>query len=418
LLVHEGLNSSTVGGISHEKREIFLHGLFGELIDDIELVPEGIFVRLGRGVRVEFNLSESNRVHHAEGGLEARVSSKVIELSSACHDVEGERRVSGHTDPSVGGVEVFLRDDAIILSLCDSLSHGVVTVVLPDTSEMRFVDGDGLELMGELEVLHLDDLGGKLSKGLVLSAESSSSFFGSGIHSEDDLGLLVGVSERVEFLVSLSLRFGVLEQMSSMSVPSRLGLLVVEKSGRESLSELLVSEPLKRVRLLTRLTLELHGGPFGVEVVHGVVPGSSGVSIIFPAVMLLSGSPVGDSETLEDSTGLSVESDITDTLEHGVGVEVLSVQMHHDIRFLVEFVAVYVLNAEASITGFLDMETIGNKEEIRMNEFDGLRGKLFSSVTGREHKLNPALVSTVSNVVLNGSSDHALAEQATHDELV
>jgi hypothetical protein len=273
----------------------------------------------------------------------------VVELSSACHDVEGERRVSSHTDPSVGGIEVFLRDDTVILSLSNGLSHGVVTVVLPDSSEVRLVDGCGLELMGELEVLHLDDLGGELSKGLVLSTESSSSFFGGGIHSEDDLGLLVGVSERVEFLVSLSLRFGVLEHVSSMSVPSRLGLLVVEKSGRESLSELLVSEPLKGVRLLTRLTLELHGGPFGMEVVHGVVPGGSGVSIILPAVVLLSGSPVGDSETLEDSTGLSVESDITDTLEHGVGVEVLSVQVMHDIRFLVEFVAVYVLNAEAYI---------------------------------------------------------------------
>jgi hypothetical protein len=74
LLVHEGLNSSTVGGVSHELRELFLHGLFGELIDDIKLVPEGVFVRLSRGVRVEFNLSESNGVHHAEGGLEAGVS--------------------------------------------------------------------------------------------------------------------------------------------------------------------------------------------------------------------------------------------------------------------------------------------------------------------------------------------------------
>jgi len=418
LLVHEGLNSSTVGGVSHEVGELLSHGLFGELIDNIKLVPEGLFVGLSGSVRVEFNLAKLDGVHHTEGGLEARVGGDVLDLSSACHDVERVRRVSSHANKLVEGVEIFLRDKASILSSVNSLSHCVVTIMLPDTSEMRFVNSNGIKFVRELHVLHLDDLRSEFSKGLVLSAESSSSFFGSGIHSEDDLGLLVGVSERVEFLVSLSLRFGVLEQVSSMSVPSRLGLLVVEKSGRESLSELLVSEPLKGVRLLTRLTLELHGGPFGVEVVHGVVPGSSGVSIIFPAVMLLSGSPVGDSETLEDSTGLSVESDITDTLEHGVGVEVLSVQMHHDIRFLVEFVAVYVLNAEASITGFLDMETIGNKEEIRMNEFDGLRGKLFSSVTGREHKLNPALVSTVSNVVLNGSSDHALAEQATHDELV
>jgi len=294
----------------------------------------------------------------------------------------------------------------------------VVTVVLPDTSEVRLINSCGLKLMRELKVLHLDDLGGELSKGLVLSAESGSSFFGGGIHTEDDLGLLVGVSERMEFLVSFSFGFRVLEQVTTMSVPSRLGLLVVEKSSRESFSELLISEPLEGVRFLTRLTLELHGGPFGVEVVHGVVPGSSGIGIIFPTIVLLSGSPVGDFETLEESTGLSVESDITDTLKHGVGVEVLCVQMHHDIRFLVEFVAVYVLNAEASISGFLHMETIGNKEEIRMNQFNGLGHKLFRPVAGREHKLNPALVSTVSNVVLNGSTDHAFSKHPTHDELV
>jgi hypothetical protein len=71
-----------------------------------------------------------------------------------------------------------------------------------------------------------------------------------------------------------------------------------------------------------------------------------------------------------------------------------------------------------SISGFLHMETIGNKEEIRMNKFNGLGHKLFRPVAGREHKLNPALVSTVSNVVLNGSTDHAFSKHPTHDELV
>lgn len=151
---------------------------------------------------------------------------------------------------------------------------------------------------------------------------------------------------------------------------------------------------------------------------HGVVPGSSGVGIILPAVVLLGGSPVGDFETLEESTGLSVESDVTDTLKHGVGVEILSIQMVHDIRFFVEFVGVNILNAEASISGFLDVESIGNKEEIRMNELDGFGSEFFNSVARGEHKLDPTLIASVSNVVLNGSTDHAFAEEATHDELV
>jgi hypothetical protein len=349
LLVHEGLNSSTVGGVSHEVGELFLHGVFGELIDDIELVPEGLFVGLSGGVRVEFNLAKADGVHHADGSLEARVRSDVLVVHSACHDVEGVRRMSSGANKLVEGVEIFLGDAAGILSISNGLSHGVVTVVLPDTSEMRLVNSNGIKLVRELHVLHLDDLRGELSKGLVLFAESSSAFFGGGVHSEDNLGLLVGIGERVEVLVSLGFRVRVFEHVTTMSVPGRLGLLVVEKSGRESFSELLVSEPLERVRLLTRLSLELHRSPFGVEVVHGVVPGGSGVSIIFPAVVLLGGSPVGDFETLEESTGLSVESDVTDALKHGVGVEILSIQMVHDIRFLVEFVAVYILNAEAYI---------------------------------------------------------------------
>jgi len=86
-----------------------------------------------------------------------------------------------------------------------------------------------------------------------------------------------------------------------------------------------------------------------------------------------------------------------------------------------------------SITSLLDVETIGNKEEIRMNELDGLRSELFNPVAGGENEFNPALITAISNVVLNGSSDHTFAnltylfylsffeyfaEQATIDELV
>jgi len=326
--------------------------------------------------------------------------------------------VASHANPSVGSIKIFLRDESSVLSSFDSLSHGVVTVVLPDTSVMGLVNNIGGELVRELEVLHLDDFRSQFGESFVLSAESSSAFFSGGIHTEHNLGLLVGVGERVEFLLSLSFGLVVLEHVTSMSVPSRLGLLVVEESGRESFSELLVSEPLERVGFLTRFSLELHGSPFGVEVVHGVVPGSSGVGIIFPAVVLLGGGPVGNSESLENGTGLSVESNVTDALEHGVGVEVLGVQVMHDIRLLVEFVGVNVLNAEASISSFLNMESVGHEEEVGVDELDSRRNQLFGSVTGGEHKLDPALVTTVSNVVLNGSSDQTFAEEATTDKLV
>jgi len=167
--------------------------------------------------------------------------------------------VASHANPSVGSIKIFLRDESSVLSSFDSLSHGVVTVVLPDTSVMGLVNNIGGELVRELEVLHLDDFRSQFGESFVLSAESSSAFFSGGIHTEHNLGLLVGVGERVEFLLSLSFGLVVLEHVTSMSVPSRLGLLVVEESGRESFSELLVSEPLERVGFLTRFSLELHG---------------------------------------------------------------------------------------------------------------------------------------------------------------
>jgi hypothetical protein len=39
--------------------------LLGELVDDIKLVPEGFFIGLSRGVRVEFNLIELESAHNA-----------------------------------------------------------------------------------------------------------------------------------------------------------------------------------------------------------------------------------------------------------------------------------------------------------------------------------------------------------------
>ncbi len=82
---------------------------------------------------------------------------------------------------------------------------------------------------------------------------------------------------------------------------------------------------------------------------HGVLPGLSGVSVKLPAVLLLSGGPVGNLEALKEGTGLSVEADITHTLKQGVGVEVLSKNVVLNVRLLVEFIAIEVLNSNTYI---------------------------------------------------------------------
>ena len=64
---------------------------------------------------------------------------------------------------------------------------------------------------------------------------------------------------------------------------------------------------------------------------------------------LLSGGPVGNLEALEEGTGVSVEADVTDALKEGVGVEILSEDVVLNVRLLVEFIAIEILNSNTYI---------------------------------------------------------------------
>jgi hypothetical protein len=66
-------------------------------------------------------------------------------------------------------------------------------------------------------------------------------------------------------------------------------------------------------------------------------------------VSLLSGGPIGYSETLEESSGSSVEVDISDSFEEGLGVEVLSVDVELNVRLLMELVTIEVFNSNTYI---------------------------------------------------------------------
>ena len=95
--------------------------------------------------------------------------------------------------------------------------------------------------------------------------------------------------------------------------------------------------------------MELLGGPLSLKIVHGVVPGGSGVGINIPAVLVLVLSPIGDFETLEDGSGATVEGDVTDALKKSLRMEILSVDVMHHIRLLVELIAVNILDTESYI---------------------------------------------------------------------
>lgn len=126
----------------------------------------------------------------------------------------------------------------------------------------------------------------------------------------------------------------------------KLRNLVVEEATSVSTTVLLEAEPLENVGLLT-LTDEGSRSPFRAHILHGVVPSLSGVCIPLRKALLLCVSPVWDLEALENGTRLSVESYVTNTLEEGVRMEVLCVNVVHDIRLFMELVLIQILNTHA-----------------------------------------------------------------------
>ena len=66
-------------------------------------------------------------------------------------------------------------------------------------------------------------------------------------------------------------------------------------------------------------------------------------------MLLLSGGPVGDLETLEEGSRSSVELNFSYSLEEGLRVEVLSKNMMLNVRLLVEFIAIEILNSNTYI---------------------------------------------------------------------
>jgi hypothetical protein len=195
----------------------------------------------------------------------------------------------------------------------------------------------------EEQVLWSEHLWAHLGDGIELSLESLSALLGGGVNSEVHWDLLVSVGERVK-----SVLLDLWVEVALESVPPWLWDLIEEKSGRVALSVLLKSEPLEWVWLVS-LTEEWSWGGLGVELVHGLIPSLSGVVIDLPSIHLLGGGPVWNFESLEDSSWSSVEGDVSYSLEEGGWVEVLTVDVVHVVRLLVELLHVEVLDPNSYI---------------------------------------------------------------------
>lgn len=378
----------------------------------VELSPELLGHRLSRLI-IEFNGVKAKNFHDTLRSLVTLLVLVAGKFASLGDEVQVHRSTAFtavQADVAPEGVTVLLRDQVVLECGGEALLESEVSVVLPATLEMGLGADSGGSLVRENHVFFLDDFRGQLGQSIVLGFVGGAALLSGGVHAEDNSTVLVCVAERVESSLALLVVVGVSEHVTTVAVPGGLGDFVVEEATAEALSKLFPSEPLEHVRFLP-LTDELSGGPLGAEVVHGVGPGLARIGIELPSAGLLGGGPVGNGEALEHGAWLAEETDVTDAFEEGAGVEMLGEQVVHDIGFLVEFVAVNVLHAHAGLTGLFDMESVGNKEEVGMDEFSGRREELFNLVAGGKYELDPALVSLLPDVVFEGTrTDLSLSE--------
>jgi hypothetical protein len=213
--------------------------------------------------------------------------------------------------------------------------------MLPHSAEVRLLRDKALVFMGINHVLLWDELWNKLASGLPLLLELLTTLSSSGVNAENKLVLLISLCEGMKSLLGLI-------EVTAISEPGRLRDLVVEEARWVTLAPLLKSEPVENVWLQS-LTSELHGSPLTVHVVHCVIPSLSRVGIKFPFMILLSGGPVRNSETLEKSSRLSIESNFSHSLKKTIGVEVLSKNVMLNVRLLMEFIHIEILNPNTYI---------------------------------------------------------------------
>ena len=297
------------------------------------------------------------------------------ELARSGQDEEAEGGGVGHANKLSELVSIIPADGTRLDGSVEALLQDVLTVKLPHALEVRLVWESGRHLMGHNDVFLLEDLGGEVAKSLVLLLKGCGAFRGPRVHAKEDILILVGVSEGVEYAIALSFRI-LTEKMALVASPAHLRHFVVEHAGTVASKPVLSSEPLKRVGLLT-FTSERYWGPFSLKIVHGVAPGLARVSIDVPTIHVLVLGPVGNAEALEDGPGSAIEGDITDTLKQGLWVEVLGIHVMHNIGLLVELVAIDILDAQSYIIIKIKISTrIGGKKHDRSRE-EFWRGKLF-----------------------------------------
>lgn len=112
------------------------------------------------------------------------ITVKVLEFLLQIQDEQVERRSLRESDESVEGSLIGFSDLAGLNSVSNGVLKDVLSVVLPDASEVRLIGNEGGHLMGVDEVLFFHKFGSHFAKCVVLSLELSTALLSSGVHSE------------------------------------------------------------------------------------------------------------------------------------------------------------------------------------------------------------------------------------------
>lgn len=220
---------------------------------------------------VKLNGIETHGLKHFHSCLETFVSLKVIEFSSAGHDVEVESWGTSHTNPFAERLSISLRYFLLINKLGESKSELMLAVVLPYASEVRLVGDLRWHLVWEDDVILFQNFRSKFAKSIPFFLELFTTFCSSFVNSENNWLILITVGERVKNSVSLAFILGIVKHVTAVSPSGGVGNFIIEESCGHTCAPLFKSEPLKHIWLLT-LTGKLSRGPLRVEVSHSVGP--------------------------------------------------------------------------------------------------------------------------------------------------
>ncbi len=253
-----------------------------------------------------------------------------------------------------GSAQVILSDVSFSDCLVHSLLENELSIVMPHSLEVGFLINRLLVLIDLIWISFRSNSFPILHNlhELCLSLRSVH------IKSEDvRFRVLISMSEGVNLFLSMI-------KVTSMSVDLRVGDFIVEVSGAVTFAHVLNSDPIDRVRLKP-LSIMDRRSPLRSCFVKSFLPGDSWVHINVPFIVSVALGPIRASVSLEKSSWLSPELNVSYSLIEGVGMEILGINVPVNLRLLPELIFILIFYSKPWESGVVEVVVISQLREIR-----------------------------------------------------